>query len=274
MEENASSEKATRRLKKLLGEQQEQVDVIKAAKRQARGAGAVKRKVQAKLLAEALAEATLIDGEISEIQAALPDMIETEGRLRAEALITSITTGAPALASKLVKVRKEEFDASCELVRRVEAAGKARVRLMVSQLEIRLLRLRWPELKQPPVVEVPDLQDVAPPILKVVRTTPLGPKTLTVAHTASADADERKRDGWKALVGWLAKHRNSLSTEAREIFASAGVPDWKSEGNKERKASRRRREQEAEEEFSQRFGEESDRAERRPRVAGGGLGDL
>ena len=182
MEGNAASQKVQRRLKKLRDEQQTQREEIAAAKKQARGAGSVKRKHAAKALAEALAEQTLIDDEIEDIVTALPALVEDEGKNAAEARIATIAQQAPAQVSRLLKAQQEELAASVELIRLIAIAGAVRVGLMRGQQEIRVLRARWPELQHPPVPEIRELQDVAPGILKVIRLTPF-PLSANMSET-------------------------------------------------------------------------------------------
>lgn len=252
-------------MKKLREEQETQLDEIKEAKRQARGASAVKRKQAAKLLAEALAEQTLIDDEIGDIVTALPGLVEAEGRMAAEARIATLTHQAPAQVAKLMRAQKLELDAAGALIQLIEAAGAARLNLMRAQLEIRLLRSRWPQLAAPPVVQVPALQDVAPGILRVIRLTPIGPpKPLVVPRSASDGPEEVKHKTRQALAGWLEKHGRTLSKATREIFEMAGVPvdDSETPENRRRREEREVRAKEAETEFTQRASAEGARVYR------------
>jgi hypothetical protein len=138
----------------------------------------------------------------------------------------------------LLTAQEEESAAADALVGKIEVAGVVRVALMQGQLEIRVLRYRWPELKQPPVPEILELQDVLPPVLKAARTTPLGPKGLRIVHTAGKTAAERRREVLKQLTEWLARRKGSLSAEAQAIFDAVGVPEWMTQEEKDRDMER------------------------------------
>lgn len=234
------SKKHERRLRELRVECERQHEAVAEIKRESRGATPVKRKQVAKTLTEAQAELALIEDEIGEIERTLPEVVEAEGREAGKRWIASIAQEAPPLVEAVEAAQKKERALTDALAEAIEAVGAPRKKLLLGALEVRLLRARWPELKQPPVVEVPPLRDAVQPILKAQQRIPAAPKRFDAAHTASADAEERRRNTWKAVTEYLARHGKSLSEETRGIFERCPPPDWETPTQKTAREERER----------------------------------
>lgn len=263
---NGTTAKAQRRLKTLHKDHATVQAEIVAAERQAKGGGRDKRKARAKVLVELRAEQNLITQEIEEIEATLPGLTEAEGMEAAAARIASIAGSAPALVELVMQKQDEEREAAAALVKVIQTVGAARVELMRGQLEIRLLRSRWPALQQPAVIQVPELRDVSLPVLDALRVLDSRLKnSFSTPHNAGADASARQRETWRALSKWLERHGKSLSQETQAIFGEAGVPVDDPEETPEHRQRREEREamaKEAEEEFTQRSSAEGARVYR------------
>ena len=249
---NGTTAKAQRRLKTLRKDHATVQAEIVAAERESKGGGRDKRKARAKVLVELRAEQNLTTQEIEEIEATIPGMTEAEGMAAAAAQIASIAKAAPALVELVMQKQDEEREAAAELVKVIQTVGAARIELMKGQLEVRLLRSRWPALQQPAVIQVPELRDVSLPVLDALRVLDSRLKnSFFASHNAGADADGRKRETWRALAGWLAKYGKSLSQETQAIFNAAGVPDWETEEQKIKREEHAAERAEAERLFSE-----------------------
>lgn len=242
------------RIKELRANLDEQRTVIVDAKREARGAGLVKRKKSARTMVEAQAELGLLQGELDELTTALPAMVEAEAKGDAQRRVADINKKVPALLDKLRAAEALQVETSNKHSAAITDRAAVRLRVVVGQREIRLLSLRH-NLPLPPMVDDPEMLDTMEGPLTAARTAPVGPKPFRPHHTASDDPATRRRTVMRQMRKYVQNHRGALSRDTLAIFARCGYPDAaETESERDFRVIREKRKREQDEDFNAQVG--------------------
>lgn len=192
------------------------------------GAPDGERKAVARALAEAQAELALIEREIKGIEAALPGLVEVEGR---EAAAAWVRANGPAYRNEmaaLVTACQASRTAIEQAATTILAEAALRRALRWRDLAGHVLRARFPDLDGAEALPpLPPLDDYVLPVARALEEAAATVRVprLTIAHGASDTADQVQRATWKALAKFLPRIAARLPAEVRTIFDRAGVPE-------------------------------------------------
>jgi len=189
---------------------------------------------------------------IQHLDTAIPEARETAGRAIAEQFIADTPAEAERLAEEIKATQAKCRDRADALTTELEKEEHARQALAALSLGCRVLAARFPGLTAPVLLPAPSYEDVLKgPLGVTMRPTKLKP--FSVAHRASADATERRRETVDALRTYLDKFGTQLPDEARAALDLAGQPDLPPSGAQQAVLDEAERQAEAEQREVRKF---------------------
>jgi hypothetical protein len=157
------------------------------------------------------------------------DAMEEEGRARAKTWLAAHAKRMAAARDELA-VRQQtvadSLDALCDDIA-AEAAVRKGAEAAVLAAQVLAARFALPFDRDVAALPPSD-KDYAEPVMAAfdaMRPSSIARRGLTVAHRASADVEEARRDTLRTVHQWVGAHGEMLPSEVQRILAEAPIPD-------------------------------------------------
>lgn len=182
--------------------------------------------------APAAAEATqciaLIQRFIRTLEAREADAVQEEGRARAKAWLASHARRMVGARENLDALQLKVQGSLDTLLRDIAAEASVRTNTESQVLAAQVLAARFALSIVGEVPAIPPVVDYVGQVVgacDALRPSGTARRRFTVAHRASADAEEARSDTLRTVHQWVAKHGETLPSEVQSLLTDAPIPE-------------------------------------------------